>query len=262
MSKHSRLIAALLTIIFALAAVCTISVYAEDDNPDFGNDPEYTEPEYTEPEYTEPYYPDYTEPEYTEPYYPDYTEPEYTEPYYPEYTESEQPDNGYTGEWYDSDGNSYDSPDDVYVGGGQSYAPPVSTAPSAPLYSTDNKIDVSELSKGDWGDIAARLKNASVADDDGTGDFSFIQQNTSNVDNGHGIIIAGAFCILLSITGFVYLIASGVIRRKKIKAGNISKSSSQSGNRYRASDDYDDGYKSKASSKKESKRTSGGRRYK
>ena len=242
MSKHSRLIAALLTIMFALAAACTISVFAEvDGNTDPGYDPGYTEPEYTDPVYTEP---------------------EYTDPYYPEYTEPPQEDDPYSGGWYDSDGNSYDSPDDVYVGGGQSYDPPVSTAPSAPLYSTDNKIDVSELSKGDWGDIAARLKNTSVADDDGTGDFSFIQQNNSKVDNGYGILITGLFCILLSITGFVYLIASAAIRRKNMKAGNISKSSSQSKNRYRAGDDYDDGYKVKTSSKTQSKRSSGGRRYK
>lgn len=262
MSKHLRLVIAVLTIVFALAC-CSLSVFAEADagsqDSQLNPEPVPTEQYYPpEPQPTDPYYPPETE-QPTEPYYP--PEPQPTEPYYP--PEPEQPDyDNNSGGWYDSDGNSYDSPDDVYVGGGQSYDPPISTAPSAALYSTDKKIDVDELSKNDWGDIAAKLKNASVSgDDDGSGDFSFIQQNNSNVDNGHWIIIVGILCILLSITGFGYLIASGVIRRKKMKAGNISRSSAQNErNRYRQNDDYDDGYKAPA--KKESKRSNGGRRYK
>ena len=61
--------------------------------------------------------------------------------------------------WVDSDGNVFSSPQDVYVGGGQSYQPPQSTAPSAALYDTkDKKVDDKTLSSNDWGDIAAKLK--------------------------------------------------------------------------------------------------------
>lgn len=145
--------------------------------------------------------------------------------------------------YYDSDGNSYSNQDDVYVGGGQSYQPPVSTAPTAALYETDKKVDVNELSKNDWGDLSKLLKNTGTAEGDGD-DFAFIQNNTSKKDNGHWIVIAGLLCILLSITGFVYLIASKIRRRKKIREGNITKTSDpqKKGAVRRANDDYNDGY--------------------
>ena len=160
--------------------------------------------------------------------------------------ETNDSDDGNNNVYYDSDGNSYSNQDDVYVGGGQSYQPPVSTAPTAQLYDTDKKVDVNELSKNDWGDIANMLKNTGSADGDGD-DFAFIQKNTSKNDNGHWIIIGGLLCILLSITGFVYLIASKIRRRKKIREGNITKTTDpqkKAGAR-RANDDYDDGYGSK-----------------
>lgn len=166
--------------------------------------------------------------------------------YSPEYYESsdsyDDDEGGYV--YYDGDGNSYSNQDDVYVGGGQSYQPPVSTAPSAALYDSDSKIDVNELSKNDWGDIAKLLKNTGSSDSDGD-DFAFIQKNTSKSDNGHWIIICGAACILLSITGFIYLIASKISRKRKIKAGNITKTSNPQRNnsQHRANNEYGDGYK-------------------
>ena len=151
--------------------------------------------------------------------------------------------------YYDSDGNSYSNQDEVYVGGGQSYQPPASTAPTAALYETDKKVDVNELSKKDWGDLSNLLKNTGAAESDGD-DFAFIQNNTSKKDNGNWIIIAGLICILLSITGFIYLIASKISRRKKIREGNISKTSDpqKRGAARRSNDDYNDGYGSKKKS--------------
>lgn len=148
--------------------------------------------------------------------------------------------------YYDSDGNSYSNQDDVYVGGGQNYQPPASTAPTAELYKTEKKVDVDELSKSDWGELSNLLKNNGAAESDGD-DFAFIQNNTSKKDNGHWIVIAGLICILLSITGFIYLIASKISRRKKIKEGNITKTSDpqKKGAARRSNDDYDDGYGSK-----------------
>ena len=175
--------------------------------------------------------------------------------------------------YYDSDGNSYSNQSDVYVGGGQSYQPPVSTAPPAALYDTDKKIDVKELSKNDWGDIAKQLKNSGQTDSSGVDDFAFIQKNTSKTDNGHWIMIAGITCIALSVAGFIYLIVSNINKRRKIKAGNISRSTpGKSANQYRSNDDYNDGYGSNGSGykksapkqpekKSSSSRHSGGRRY-
>ncbi len=181
-------------------------------------------------------------------------------------------DNGGGYVYYDGAGNSYSNTDDVYVGGGQSYQPPVSTAPPAALYETDSKIDVNELSKNDWGDIANLLKNTGGAESDGD-DFAFIQKNTSKADNGHWIIIGGLVCILLSITGFIYLIASKISKRRKIKAGNITKSTPQKNSApARANDDYNDGYGAVRQSKqsksashysggKSGKSGKGGKRY-
>ena len=156
--------------------------------------------------------------------------------------------------YYDSDGNSYSNQDEVYVGGGQSYQPPASTAPTAALYETDKKVDVNELSKNDWGSLSDLLKNKGAADSDGD-DFAFIQNNTSKKDNGNWIVIAGLICILLSITGFIYLIASKISRRKKIREGNIAKASDpqKRGVTKRSNDDYNDGYGSKRKSEQQTK---------
>lgn len=146
--------------------------------------------------------------------------------------------------YYDGDGNSYSNQEDVYVGGGQNYDPPASTAPPAALYKTEKKIDVNELSKNDWGDIANMLKKTDSSESDGD-DFAFIQKNTKGGDNGNWIIIVGVLLIGLSVAGFIYLIASNINRRKKIKAGNITKNTPQprsAAASTRAGDDYNDGY--------------------
>lgn len=182
--------------------------------------------------------------------------------------------------YYDSNGNEHNNQSDVYVGGGQTYVPPVSTAPSAPLIKSQGKIDVNELSKNDWNDIKASLakanKNGGVSDGD---DFSFIQKNTAKGDNGHLVLVLGIAMLVLSVAGFIYLIVSKVRSRKQMAAPLAAKAAgahSAEGSRYRSSADYNDGYKvsaKKTSSKKASKfdtadlptvsadKPKGGRRY-
>ncbi len=274
MSRHTKVIAALLTAVFLFSTIGAISAYAEADvNQD--PDPVVTEQPYNpEPEPTYPDMPVDPDPVVTEqPYNP---EPYNPDPYIDDggnsgggsgsgsggsSSGSNTGNNGNNGSgWVDGDGNVFSSPEEVYVGGGQSYQPPQSTAPSAALYETKNKkIDDNTLSSNDWGDIASKLKNAgnTVADDDGSGDFTFIQQNTAKEDNGHWIIIVGAACLLLSLIGFIYLIASAISRRRKLK-GAMAAGGSQGGY-YRANDDYDDGYKPAA---KKEKTPRNGRRYK
>ena len=276
MGRHTKVIAAILTAVFLFSAFGALSVYAEDVEPN--PEPGYSEPVYEEPDPTYLDMPVDPDPVVTDPpYNPDSYNPE---------TNNDDGGNsgnngGYNGGntynggnsgnnggntgnngsgWVDGDGNVFSSPEEVYVGGGQSYQPPQSTAPSAALYDTKNKkIDDNTLNKNDWGDIASKLKNAgkNSSDDDGTGDFSFIQQNTAREDNGHWIIIAGAACLLLSVIGFIYLIASAVSRRRKLNAA-MSSNGSQNGY-YRANDDYDDGYKPAA---KKEKTPRNGKRYK
>lgn len=192
-------------------------------------------------------------------------EPQYDPPSYDDSSETSYSDNSssyeYSGDdevyyYYDSDGNSYTDQNEVYVGGGQSYEPPLSTAPSAALYKT-GKVSEDTMSSGDWSDIASRLKNAN-ADDDDADDFAAIQNNTGAGDNGHWMIIAGIACLLLSLTGFIYFIASSVSRRRALgKRTSTPASASQTAQRSRYRDDYNDGYKSE----KPSKKSSGGRRY-
>lgn len=169
---------------------------APDPEPTYEPEPE-PEPTY-EPEPEPTYYP---EPEPT--YYPD-PEPEPTEPYVePTYSYSDTDDKPY----YSNDGSEY-------VGGGQStYTVPETTAPPAQMYSVSrDTIDDKTLSKSDWNDISANLKNASLQDSDGD-DFSFIKKNTSKSDNGHWMLYAGIACVVLSIAGIVFFIVSTVKSR-------------------------------------------------
>lgn len=276
MSRRSKTVAALIASVLCLTAF-TATAFATDEIP--GG--EEIDPV---PAVTDAPAPDYEEPVYTEPVY---VEPVVTDPPYDDNTESggeAQPDYGYEDNsggydddysyeepyendivYYDSDGNSYSDQSDVYVGGGQVYEPPISTAPSAALYESDSKIDVKTLSDNDWSDIAKNLQNASLGDDDGSGDFSFIQKASGTGDDGNWIIITGMACFLLGLASLIYFIVSTVKVRRSVAAapqGGSSGSrtvSSKSGGRYsdRSSDDYDDGYKS-APRKSSSK---GGRRY-
>ncbi|MED9969797.1 MAG: hypothetical protein UFA98_07310 [Ruminococcus sp.] len=283
MNKHSRLITALLALIFCVSAVTVFSTqaFAESQIPEGGETPVVDpEPVYTDPITPEP------DPVYTDPVVPDpiYTDPVDVDPGdggggnsdsgnsgNSDSGNSGSSDNGNSGNsdsgnsgnsdsgnsgssvYYDSDGNEHADQSDVYVGGGQSYDPPVSTAPSVGLVKTDNNIDVNELSKNDWDDIKASLEKASKGGKSDTDDFSFIQKNTAKEDNGHMLFVIGLAMVILSVAGFTYLIVSAVIRRKKIKAGAPSTSASHSAgsSHYRSNSDYNDGFK--ASSKKASK---------
>ena len=254
MNKHLKLITALLSIILCLS-VFTLSASALDADGDGYDDetgeyigvytePVYTEPVYTEPVYTEPVYtePVYTEPVYTEPVY-DYTEPvyDYTEPVYDYDDDYNDYDDAQSSDSY----NDYDFDTEYDVDySADSYVAPE----TSPLYESDREIDDSELSKSDWDYIKANLNNADGSDD-GSDDFNFIKKNDSKGDNGDWMLYVGLACVLLSIAGIVYVIASGVIRRKKVKSG-VYASASASNPRYRDDDDYGDGYRSSKSEKK------------
>ena len=179
MTKHLRIITALLALIFCVSAVSSFSVtvFAESQvseepaNPDPVITPEPVNPEPVNPDPVTPE-PDSVTPE-PDPVTPE-PEPVNPEPYnddsgynsnsnnnnnsnnnYNNYGSGDS-DNGSSADngsessavYYDSDGNEHDSQSDVYVGGGQTYVPPVSTAPSAPLIKTQNNIDAEEHRQG------------------------------------------------------------------------------------------------------------------
>lgn len=175
------------------------------------------------------------------------------------YNNNNNNNNNYNNNNYNSNEYSYNGNDNESSNQTQPYQSQ-NTAPSAALYDVkEKKIDDKTLSGNDWSDIANQLKNAGntpSAENDAIDDFAFIQQNTARDDNGHWIIIAGVACLALSVAGFIYLIASAVSRRNKMKTAGVG--GSQNGGYYRANDDYDDGYKP---AKKE-KNPRNGKRYK
>ncbi len=258
MSRNTKLITALLSIILCFS-ICSFAVFAADMNGDGYDDEtgEYigevivTDPIVPDPVVTDPVTIETdpvvietdpvtieTEPVATE-YVPVETQAVTNAPSYEvetdpveNYWEVENEDNG--------------DDDEIYVGGGQTYVEPVETAPSAALYDSNHKIDDNELSDNDWKDISANLKNASASDSDDGDDFNFIKKNDSTADNGDWMLIVGLVLLLLGIAGIVYVIASAVIRRKKMKnmpTGQLATATSGSG-RYRSNSDYDDGYRS------------------
>ena len=274
MNRHSRFITAILSVML-IASACTVTANAED----IGGDQSYVEPSYVEPSYNEPSYnePSQNEPSYNEPSYnePSYNEPSYNEPSYnegggnePGYNDGDGGNNNNNNNnnnnvYYDENGNAYSNTDEIYVGSNQTYTPPASTAPSAPLYDTSKtKVDENTLNANDWKDIQAKLSGstAKATDTDNTGDFAFIQNNNATGDNGHLIFIIGVALIAVSLAGFVYLIISAVRRRKKNALAYAGKAAASSnGSRYRANDDYDDNY---GDDSKPSKKPKNGRRYK
>lgn len=144
-----------------------------------------------------------------------------SEPYDDPYSNSYDDGNNYYSsdyEYSDDDTNYISS----YVGGGQTYVVPDSTAPSAALYNVNGKVDGNELNSKDWDDIAESLKNASVIDGDGD-DFSFIQKNNSAFDNGDWMLFAGIACLFLSAAGIAYVTISTVKARKKLSVINLGK---------------------------------------
>ncbi|MGN0491192.1 hypothetical protein [Ruminococcus sp.] len=248
MSRKNKLITALLSIVLCFS-IFTITAYAVDldgdgiDDDVVVTDPPAvveTDPPYVEPETEAPYY----EPETEAPYY----EPETEAPYY----EPEDPYNSDSSQiYYDSDNGGESS--EFYVGGGQSYVPPVSTAPSAPLYDSNRKIDDSVLSNNDWKDISASLKNAGQGSENDSDDFGFIKNNDSLGDNGEWMLYTGIACLALSAAGIAYVIISSVSKHKKLSGGLSGKQYAYAGagnGRYRSSSDYDDGYKDEKTEKR------------
>ena len=239
MNLRHKLITALLSIVLCIS-IFTITAYAIDLDGDGIDDEVVTNPTEiveTEPPYVEPE----TEPPYVEPE----TDAPYVEPDDP-YYDSESSEI-----YYDSDNGGESS--EFYVGGGQSYVPPVSTAPSAPLYESNHKIDDSVLSNNDWKDISANLKNAGQGDGNDSDDFGFIKNNDSLSDNGEWMLYAGIACLALSAAGIAYVIISSVNKHKKLSGGFNRSQYAYAGaenGRYRSSSDYDDGYKNEKADKK------------
>ena len=174
-------------------------------------------------------------------------------------------DSDYSGgsSYYDSNGNEYNSPDEVYVGGNQTYTPPASTpSTTAALFDTSkDKVDEKTLTNSDWDTIKSKL-TASNASEIKTGvvDFSDMQKsNVSSGNNGHWLLIIGIALTILSIAGFIYFIVSTSNRRKKaasVHTGSkpsASAAGAQNGGRYRESSDYDDHYDTGAKKKKPAK---------
>lgn len=249
MSRHNKLITALLSIVLCFS-IFTITAYAVDlDGDGIDDDIAVTEPPAiveTDPPYVEPE----TEAPYIEPATDaPYVEPATDAPYY----EPEEPDyNSDSSQiYYESDNGGESS--EFYVGGGQSYVPPASTAPSAPLYESNRKIDDSVLSNSDWKDISASLKNAGNDSENDSDDFGFIKNNDSLSDNGEWMLYIGIVCLALSAAGIAYVIISSVSKHKKLSDGLGGKQYAYAGagnGRYRSASDYDDGYKDEKINKK------------
>ena len=253
MSRNSKLISIVLTLMLCMS-MCVVSVwavgeYGDSEYTDITDEPVYTEdPAPSDP--TTTYEPqDSTDPTYTED-----TEPSYDPTDTTDYTEAPSETDEYTtGYTYDTQDYTNYTTENSYVGGGQTYTVPETTAPSAALYDVKGEVDGKELNSNDWKDIALKLKNANSADDDDD-DFSFIKNNNSTADNGEWLLIGGIVCLILSAGGIGYIIYTAVKRKKELAAAGGKPSSNS---RYavagasagrKGRDDYGDGFKS--SSKK------------
>lgn len=263
MSKKLSFLTAVLALIVLLIPLCTVAYADVEDGESSGGDIVYTDPIYTDdPYYTEA--PVYTDPPvYTEA--PAYTEaPVYTDP--PAYDDPyDEPSNEYDDSY---DGNSY-------IGGGQTYTPPESTAPSVPLYEVKNDVDNSELSSNDWKEITANLKTVDADTSDGD-DFNFIKNNNSLSDDGEWMLILSIVLLVLGFAGIGYVVASMIMRKKRIpKRQYAAAGGAPTNGRYRP-DDYNDGYRASPKSEKSasknrhrfdtgevtvSHKSSGGKRY-
>lgn len=252
MSKRSRIITSILTVLFAITAVSALTVYAEnmDEDPgggqsgyseeqgnqggndgdsgnqgggsdsdsgnqgggneggsgsdyqpqhDYGNDSDYGNNYGNDDDNDSNYNSNYNS--------------------YSNRSSNNYDDDGGSDSYYDMDGNRYSNSSDIYVGGDQTYTPPV-TIPetTAALYDTSTaKIDNQTLTGNDWKEIQAKLTEASNnanSKDVDTGDFAFIQKNTEVEDNGHWMLILGFALIILSVIGFVILIARAGERKR------------------------------------------------
>lgn len=246
MSRLTKLVTVLLIFVLAISIITATAFAVDLDGDGIDDDIVVTDPPvpvettiYVEPTYATEYVPatepTYHEPE-TEPYYEPETEPIVTEPYYDD--------------WYD-DSNDDQQSSDLYVGGGQTYIPPQSTAPSASLYDANTNMDDSVLSSNDWKDISSSLKNASNDGND-SDDFSFIKNNDSTSDNGEWMLYGGIICLLLSAAGIAYVIYSTVSKKNKLSKGANNRQYAYAGNARRGtSDKYDDGYQSSVNKKRQ-----------
>ena len=247
MSRLTKLVTVLLIFVFSISIITATASAVDWDGDGIDDDivvtdppvPVVTDPIYVEPTYATEYVPE-TEPTYyepeTEPYYEPETEPIVTEPYYDD--------------WYD-DSNDDQQSSDLYVGGGQTYIPPQSTAPSASLYDANPNMDDSVLSSNDWKDISSSLKNASNDGND-SDDFSFIKNNDSTSDNGEWMLYGGIICLLLSAAGIAYVIYSTVSKKNKLSKGANNRQYAYAGNARRdVSDKYDDGFQSRVNKKRQ-----------
>ena len=215
MIKQHRLITALLTFIFCITAF-SFTAYAVGENtgdqPSGGDDtssiiepPTYAPPVESDPQSSQSDVSSDTPQDN-----PDYNNSSnyYSEPDY------------YSSNDYDYNDNSQSS--ELYVGGGQTYDPPASTAASVPVYDVDSrKIDDSVLSSKDWKDIQASLNNAGDSNS-GDDDFSFIKNNDSKLNNGDWMLFLGIALIILSIAGISYVVIEIIKQRKGVTVGGFS----------------------------------------
>lgn len=221
MIKQHRLITALLTFIFCITAF-SFTAYAVGENtgdqPSGGDDtssiiepPTYAPPVESDPQSSQSDVSSDTPQDN-----PDYNNSSnyYSEPDY------------YSSNDYDyNDNNNYNDnsqSSELYVGGGQTYDPPASTAASVPVYDVDSKkIDDSVLSSKDWKDIQASLNNAGDSNS-GDDDFSFIKNNDSKLNNGDWMLFLGIALIILSIAGISYVVIEIIKQRKGVTVGGFS----------------------------------------
>lgn len=266
MSKKSRILILLISLIFCLSAFSITAFAVEDVADDPAQNVTSAVPEEPATEYTE------QEPADNTVVTPDDgtgVEPDYSGDY--DYTEPVTEDN----QWIDNSGNNGDDGtggniDDGSYSGDDSgsvddysyddysyddYVPDfesndyviqeTQTVIDSDLYDVKDKIDDRELSDSDWNAIAKSLENAS---DIGTGDdFSFIKNNTSSSDNGLWILITGSVLIIIAIVGITYVIISTMSRRKAYAnpaggTGSAGGSRSADSSKQRARNDYNDGY--------------------
>lgn len=93
-------------------------------------------------------------------------------------------------------------------------------SPTIDMYNS-NGSDTNTLSNEDWNDIKLNLGETSA---DGTGDFSFIKNNTSDENSNKSILflIFGIVFVLSSVSLIAYLVLSAIRSRKLKKSGVYS----------------------------------------
>ena len=262
MRRHSKFIAAIICVLFALTSLCTFAVFAEDigggGGADGGDPNGYSDQGGNDGGETPGGSGSGSGSGYS-----DGGSSSGGSGNSGNYDDDDDDDYSGGSSYYDSNGNEYNSPDEVYVGGNQTYTPPASTpSTTAALFDTSkDKVDEKTLSSSDWDTIKSKL-TASNASEIKTGvvDFSDMQKsNVSSGNNGHWILIIGIALTILSIAGFVYYFISSSNRRKtaaSVHTGSkpsASAASAQNGGRYRENSDYDDQYDAGAKNKKPAK---------